>query len=103
MRNSGSSCTHGCSAHFHNLVFIFVVSFYFFFLTVQKHAEFFKGILPISSDICQNRSGLVEYVCVDYRFQKSLFHDPPKFRLMRVVELLQAVSHREDTGKRGTW
>lgn len=50
----------------------------------------------------RKEDGLVEYVCVDYRFQKSLFHDPPKFRLMRVVEL-QAVSHREDTGKRGTW
>ena len=43
------------------------------------------------------------YVFDDHRFQKSLFHDPPKFRLMGVVELLQVVSHREDIGKQGTW
>ena len=68
MKNSQSFRTHGRSAHFIILVFIFVILFYFF-LPVQKHAELFKGTFPISSDICQNRSGLVAYVFDDLRFQ----------------------------------
>ena len=66
MKNSQSFRTHSRSAHFIILVFIFC---FIFFLPVQKHAELFKGTLPISSDICQNRSGFVAYVFDDLRFQ----------------------------------
>ena len=52
----------------------YICCFLFFsFLKVQKHAELFKGTLPISTDICQNRSGLVAYVFDDLRFLWSLF------------------------------
>ena len=67
MKHSQSFRTHGRSAHFIILVFIFVILFYFF--PTGPKTELFKGTLPISSDIYQNRSGLVAYVFDDLRLQ----------------------------------